>query len=157
MCSTHERFFSKEKITLPYPSLLAERGAERSEAGRVKNMKWPVHILFARELRKNQTAEEAKIWALVRNRKLNGFKFLRQHPIVVCEISGKKGFYIADFYCAEKKLVIEIDGCIHNFQIEYDKARDTLMNEMGFKVIRINNKDVNENINSVINLIKTSL
>ena len=120
-------------------------------------MSWPVHIRFARELRKSQTPEEKMMWALLRNRNLNNFKFLRQHPIVVSEINGKKAFYIADFFCAEKKLVVEIDGGIHSLQIEYDKARDIVMNELGLMVLRIQNKEVNNDIDSVLDKIKKYL
>src|SRR6266705_2722784 len=103
-------------------------------------------ITFARELRKNQTPKEIKVWNLLRNRRLLGFKFLRQHPIVVGKYNGRTGFYIADFYCSEKKLVIEIDGLIHTFQIDYDKARDVIMNEFGLTVFRITNDEVEKNV-----------
>ena len=65
-----------------------------------------------RDLRKNQTLSEVKIWKAVRNRKLKGKKFLRQHPIRF-NMDGRKRFFIADFYCHEKNLVVEIDGKIH--------------------------------------------
>jgi very-short-patch-repair endonuclease len=65
--------------------------------------KFPTQITFARELRKNQTSSEVKVWGRIRNRRLRGFKFLRQHPIVVEKHNDRTGFYIADFYCSEKK------------------------------------------------------
>ena len=120
-------------------------------------IKLPNQIAFARELRKNQTPAEAKMWAMLRNRRLLGFKFLRQHPIVVEKINERTGFYIADFYCAEKKLVIELDGLIHAYQIEYDKARDIIMNELGLTVLRITNDEVEKNIFGVLNKIKLYL
>jgi len=120
-------------------------------------MGWPIQIRFARELRKNQTPEEKIIWQLLRNRKFYELKFLRQHPIIFREINGQKGFYIADFYCAEKKLVVEIDGEIHNYQIDYDKARDIMMNELKLKVIRIRNKEVATDINSVLIKLRSAL
>ena len=76
--------------------------------------KWPIQIKYARNLRKNLTPEEKILWQYLRNRKLNGFKFLRQHPIMLREVSSGKQFYIADFYCAEKKLIVEVDGLIHS-------------------------------------------
>ncbi len=65
-------------------------------------------IAFARDLRKNQTPAEVKMWEKLRNRKLRGFKFLRQHPILVNQYDGKNSFYIAYFYCSEKKLVVKL-------------------------------------------------
>jgi very-short-patch-repair endonuclease len=119
--------------------------------------KLPNQITFARELRKNQTPEEIKVWALLRNRRLLGFKFLRQHPIVVEKHNGRTGFYIADFYCSEQKLVIEIDGLIHTFQIDYDKARDVIMNEFRLTIFRITNEEVEKNVFEVLNKIKLYL
>lgn len=94
-------------------------------------MSIPIHIQFARELRKNQTPEEKIIWERVRNRQLKGFKFLRQHPIQVCSFTNQPGFYIADFYCASGKLAVEIDGNIHSFRVAYDRARDILIRQKG--------------------------
>ncbi len=95
----------------------------------------------ARELRKNQTESEGIFWEVVRNRKLFGKKFLRQHPVQL-KFMGKKRFFVGDFYCAEKKIIIEIDGKIHENQVEYDNLRDHLIKEMGIRVIRIKNEDL---------------
>jgi very-short-patch-repair endonuclease len=119
--------------------------------------KFLVQIAFARELRKNQTPAETKVWAMVRNRRLRGFKFLRQHPIVIEKYNDRTGFYIADFYCSEKKLAIELDGLIHAYQIEYDKARDIIMKDVGLIVLRITNDEVEKNIFGVLNKIKLYL
>ena len=119
--------------------------------------KFPSQITFARELRKNQTPVEVKLWGRLRNRRLARCKFLRQHPIVVEKYNGRTGFYIADFYCSEKKLAIELDGLIHTFQIDYDKARDVIMNELGLTVLRITNDEVEKNIFDVLNKIKLYL
>ena len=119
--------------------------------------KFPIQITFARELRKNQTPTEVKLWGRLRNRRLLGFKFLRQHPIVVEKYNSRTGFYIADFYCSEKKLVIEIDGLIHTFQIDYDKARDVIMNEFGLTLFRITKDEVEKNVFEVLNKIKLYL
>ena len=106
----------------------------------------------ARELRKNQTPEESKLWFYLRNRKLLGKKFLRQHPIVIRE-GTKPEFYVVDFFCAEKKLIIELDGKIHDFQQEYDKDRTDLLSELGFQVIRFKNEEL-EDIKSVLERIR---
>lgn len=81
-----------------------------------------------------------------------GQKFLRQYPILV---SG--GFYIADFYCAAKKLVVEIDGEIHKLQVEYDKRRDEVMRSMDLTVLRITNQEVTADLNAVLKKIKSHL
>lgn len=88
---------------------------------------------------------------------MKGFKFLRQHPIVLSSLGGKKEFYIADFYCAEKRLVVEIDGSVHLLQTDYDEARDYLMNEMGLRILRVKNREVREDIEAVINKIEKYL
>ena len=97
------------------------------------------------------------MWKQLRNRKLHGYKFLRQHPILVSRDNGKTSFYIADFYCSEKKLVVEIDGSVHALQIEYDKARDIIMNEMELTVLRITNDEVEKNVFEVLKRIKMYL
>lgn len=121
------------------------------------NLTLPIQIVFARELRKRQTPAEEKMWKQLRNRKLLGYKFLRQHPIIVSRNIGKTSFYVADFYCSEKKLVIEIDGLIHVYQIEYDKARDMIMKEMELTVLRITNDEVETNVFEVLKKIKLLL
>ncbi len=100
-------------------------------------------IELARELRRKQTPAERKLWSEVRNRKLLGLKFLRQHP-VECEIDGRKHFFIADFYCAEKRLVIELDGEVHNFQQERDAERDFIITSLGLRVLRMKNEELND-------------
>ncbi|MCC6297787.1 MAG: DUF559 domain-containing protein [Anaerolineales bacterium] len=97
---------------------------------------------FARELRQPQTPAEATLWQKIRNRQF-GFKFRRQHEIE---------FFIIDFYCAEVKLCIEIDGDTHltKEQQEYDEARTEYLESLGRAVIRFTNNDVRYNINAVI-------
>jgi len=100
---------------------------------------------LCRELRKNQTEAETILWEKLRNRKLNGLKFLRQHPIVYDRFTSNVKFFIADFYCAEKEIIIELDGEIHDLQKEYDENRDLIINHKGIKVVRFKNQEV-ENI-----------
>ncbi len=103
----------------------------------------PVILQLARDHRHPLTPAEAKIWARVRNRGL-GFKIRRQHPI---------WRFIADFYCAEAKLVIEIDGDSHAEpdQEEYDNARTAWLEDRGYKVIRFTNHDAHKNLNNLLN------
>ena len=90
---------------------------------------------YARELRHRTTEAEQKLWSLLRNRQLKGKKFRRQHAIAN---------YVADFYCNESKLVIELDGNFHTEAEtkEYDKSRTNLLNELGITVLRFWNEEV---------------
>ncbi len=102
-----------------------------------------------RELRKNQTNAEKIFWERVRNRRFTGLKINRQFPLFY-KLLGKESFYIADFYCHEKKLVIELDGKIHERQKEQDELRTKVLNSMGLKVIRFKNEEVEHNIENVL-------
>ena len=104
----------------------------------------------ARDLRRRQTNAEAKLWDVLRNRQFYGKKFLRQHPILF-EYQSKKRFFIADFYCHEEKLVIEVDGKIHDYQKDYDNLRTYIVNALGIRVVRFRNEDVENNIEKVSN------
>ena len=94
-----------------------------------------------KELKANATPAEKKLWEAIRNRKLE-YKFRRQHIIDV---------FIVDFVCLEKKLVIELDGKIHEFQKDYDSARTLFLNEVGFEVIRFKNERV---LSDIVNVLK---
>jgi very-short-patch-repair endonuclease len=98
----------------------------------------------ARILRRNQTPAEEMFWKMVRNRRFDGKRFLRQHPIEFI-YSGKPRFFVADFYCPEQRLVIEIDGPIHGMQYEYDELRTFIINQLGIRVIRFLNNEIEEN------------
>lgn len=108
-------------------------------------MKKIVKTLRSRELRKNETEVEKLLWRFLRNRHLTGMKFRRQYVF--------KGF-ILDFYCAEQKVAIELDGSVHDKQKAYDVAHQAFIESHGIKVIRFKNKMVINNINSVLKLIK---
>lgn len=104
----------------------------------------PTILARARELRQPQTPAETKIWAHLRHRQLGDFKFRRQHPI---------GRFVADFYCAACRLVIEIDGDSHTGQGEYDVARSAWLSEQGYEVIRFTNRDVFRHLDAVLEAI----
>jgi very-short-patch-repair endonuclease len=108
---------------------------------------------LCRQLRRNQTPQEEQLWERLRNRKLDGLKFLRQHPFVYGGTEDRTEFFIADFYCAEKKLVVEVDGGIHELQKEYDRGRDDIMSELGLRVLRIQNEELNS-VESVVRKIR---
>jgi very-short-patch-repair endonuclease len=99
---------------------------------------------LARELRKRQTPAEKILWHELRSRKLQGVKFFRQHSLIYEEDRGHLHFFIADFYSAEQKLVIELDGKIHDYQKHYDYERDLVISEMGLKVVRFKNEEVRD-------------
>lgn len=105
---------------------------------------------LCRTLRNNATPSEKKLWAELRRRNIMGQKFLRQFPIFSLNGLGRKSFYIADFYCAQFKLVIEVDGPIHLLKKEYDLNRDLVMQEWGFEILRFTNEEVDNNLNDVI-------
>jgi leucyl-tRNA synthetase len=85
---------------------------------------------------------------MVRARKLFGLKFLRQHALTY-DYYGKTKFFIADFYCAEQKFVIELDGKIHERQKDYDEQRDYIMQSLGYRVLRIKNEELNDKSSTI--------
>jgi very-short-patch-repair endonuclease len=104
--------------------------------------------LLARELRKNMTDAERIIWYYLRDRRLSGWKFRRQHPI---------GPFIVDFICIEKRLIVEVDGGQHNLNPEIDIKRTEYLKERGYRVIRFWNNDVLKETEAVLNSILLSL
>ena len=105
---------------------------------------------LCRHLRNNPTPTEKLLWKELRRRNVGGEKFLRQFPIFVPAPLGKKAFYIADFYCAKHKLVVEVDGPVHLLKKEYDDNRDLVMSEGGFNILRFTNDEVSADIDAVI-------
>ena len=109
---------------------------------------------LCRDLRKNSTNAEKIFWEIVRNRKFEGKKFNRQFPIFY-DLQGKESFYIADFYCHEEKLVVELDGKIHDYQIKNDKLREGIINLLGIRVVRFKNDEVENSIKDVLLKLKS--
>jgi very-short-patch-repair endonuclease len=103
----------------------------------------------ARELRKNFTDAEDYLWQFLRNRLLDGYKFRRQHVI--------ENFYIVDFVCEKRKLVIELDGDQHTENQEYDEKRTRLLNNKGYKVLRFWNGVVFTETDAVLETILHAL
>lgn len=104
----------------------------------------------ANVLRANMTEAENILWNRLRKNQLNGYKFRRQHPIDT---------FIADFYCHAGQLVVEIDGKIHQDKTikEYDEGRTYEIEHLGIKVIRFSNEEIKNNIEKVIERIKSFL
>ncbi len=101
----------------------------------------------AKSLRENMTRAESILWEALKGKKISGLRFRRQHPI---------GKYIADFYCHPIKLVIEIDGEIHNSREnkDYDIGREADLSSLGIKVIHFTNSQVENDLDNVLILIK---
>jgi very-short-patch-repair endonuclease len=117
-----------------------------SVLGFKENLTWaakPGIFRNAKELRKSMTEAEELLWNQLRNNKLNGLKFRRQHPLDI---------FIADFYCHQKKLIIELDGGIHDSpeQKVYDEGRTADLEEKGFKLLRFRNDEVLNDIKKVL-------
>jgi very-short-patch-repair endonuclease len=93
----------------------------------------------AKYQRRNMSVPEVKLWALLR-RSPGRIKFKRQHPI---------GPYVADFYCPAARLVIEIDGMIHDFTVERDERRDDYMRGLGLSILRVPARDVMADVRSI--------
>ena len=99
----------------------------------------------AKRLRKNMTPAEMHLWSALKGKQLAGLKFRRQHPV---------GNFILDFYCPACKLVVEVDGEIHNYQIDRDRARTSKLEEYGYKVLRFSNEQVSNRLPEVLAEIK---
>ena len=99
---------------------------------------------LARDLRKNPTDAEAKLWQHLRHKQLDGYRFRRQHPL---------GQYVVDFICLDAMLVIEVDGGQHAEFTRRDERRTAFLEKQGFRVLRFWNNEVLGNINGVITTI----
>jgi very-short-patch-repair endonuclease len=97
---------------------------------------------FARKLRREMTEAEVLLWTFLRRRALHGYKFRRQHPI---------GPYIADFACLSERLVVEVDGATHSTpeELEHDAKRTAFLENAGWRMVRVTNLDVFENMDGV--------
>ena len=101
----------------------------------------PEKVQRAKELRHQMTREETVLWEHLRANRLDGFHFRCQQVI--------DGF-IVDFYCHAAGLVVEIDGEIHQQQVEYDVARDTIVSARGLRILRIRNNEIWNNLSGVL-------
>ena len=117
-------------------------------------MKYAEIKAYARDLRKNQTPSEAKLWKYLRKRNLEDRKFLRQHPVLYHFNKNEYFYFIPDFYCYQELLIIEIDGHIHDYQLEKDNKREAILRKTGFRILRFKNEEL-ENIEQVLATIKS--
>jgi very-short-patch-repair endonuclease len=107
----------------------------------------PDKLAFAKQLRREMTPAERRLWRALRGNALDGLHFRRQHVI--------EG-YIADFYCDAAKLAIELDGGVHQEQWQYDESRDKAISSLGVTVLRISN-DAMTDVGAVIEHIRQVL
>lgn len=99
---------------------------------------------LARQMRKEPTGAEAKLWQFIRKRQIRGVQFRRQHAIER---------FITDFCCLEIRLIIEVDGPIHQYTQEEDQIRQAYLERIGYKVLRFPNLEVFNNIRAVLDVI----
>ena len=102
-------------------------------------------VKLAQKLRMEMTTTEKILWSKLCNKQIDGLRFRNQHPI---------DRYIVDFYCHEIKLVIEIDGGIHESQKEYDENRDHYLAANNYNVLHFCNEDIQYSINDVFKKIR---
>jgi len=112
--------------------------------------------IICRDLRKNSKMAEKIFWEAVRNKRFIGKKFYRQYPLFY-DITGKESFFVADFYCHQEKLVVELDGIIHKYRLKEDKEREKILNYLGLNIIRFPNDEVLKNLGNVLSKLKVIL
>ena len=108
----------------------------------------PDKMQFARELRREMTPAERKLWGALRAGRLEGWHFRRQQIIA--------GF-IVDFYCHQAALVVEVDGPVHQQQVEYDAQRTVILQQHGLRVQRFSNEQVMNHLPQVLEIIREAL
>jgi very-short-patch-repair endonuclease len=101
----------------------------------------------ARGLRRSLTKQEFLLWRRLRNRQLEGFKFVRQEPV---------GPYYADFACRERRLIVEVDGSQH-LESARDARRDKALVALGYRIVRVWNNDILRNIDGVLEMLLVEL
>ena len=104
----------------------------------------------ARRLRRAETPAEVRLWAGLRGRRLQNYKFTRQYPI---------GPFTVDFLCRDARLIVELDGATHSedHEIVYDERRTAYLKSQGYNVVRIQNDDVYRRFNDVMDMILLAL
>ena len=99
-------------------------------------------------MRRNPTPSEEHLWRRLRNRRLLGLKFRRQHAI---------DRFIVDFYCAEAQLVVEVDGSVHKSLVQEDAVRQDVLERRGLRVLRFTNSEIDDSLVDVLKKIKEAI
>jgi len=135
----------RDGVTVMEWSMEGER-----EAGKKARLSAAVPISVARTLRKRMTPQEVKLWVKLRALRPAGFHFRRQVPIST---------FVVDFACMKHRLIIEIDGGQHSFDrhVASDRARDAVLRELGFRVLRFWNAEVDADLDIIIDTIFANL
>jgi len=104
----------------------------------------------SKQLRRRQTHAEALLWSVLRDRRLEGFKFRRQ--VLIAN-------YIVDFLCSRARLIVEVDGATHSSpeELEYDRKRELVLSNLGFRILRVGNLDVYHNMPDVLSAVLAAL
>ena len=136
----------------PNPSPTRGEGLTASGASDYERLNVPDYLRqkmidVARRLRRESTPSEEKLWQALRNRQLNGRKFRRQQPV---------GAFVLDFYCAEEGLAIEVDGAVHETQQEADAERQTILESLGIRFVRVTARAVENDLDGVIEQIRAA-
>ena len=105
-------------------------------------------VQSAQEMWRQMTISEALLWEAIRGKRLDGFRFRSQHPL---------GPFILDFCCPSVKLVIEVDGLVHDSMVEHDEARTEQLEAYGYRVLRFRNEQVMESLPLVLHTILIAL
>jgi very-short-patch-repair endonuclease len=103
---------------------------------------------LARQMHHDPTPAEDALWECLRNRQIAGLKFRRQHSI---------DRFIADFYCADAQIIIEVDGAVHEYTLEEDAIRQEFLESLGFRVLRFANDDIEQRLDAVVQVITDML
>ncbi len=134
----------------------SSKSSEKGKAGEVQTeygwftapLLWEQLKPLAREMRHAPTSAEDQLWQRFRNHQLRGLKFRRQHTI---------DRFIVDFYCPEVRLIIEVDGPVHQFTPEEDAIRQAFLENAGMRVLRFTNEQVQTNVEGVLAEIGSAL
>ncbi len=102
----------------------------------------------ARQMRSAMSPPEARLWVALRRLRADGFHFRRQVPF--------RGYFL-DFACHDRRLVVEVDGAMHDFRIEHDRTRDGALAREEYRTLRYSNADIRDNLEGVMMGIRTAL
>jgi very-short-patch-repair endonuclease len=136
----------------PTPSPIEGEGEQ--ESGGVEVERWEISDALrekmqevARQFRKEPTVSEKILWQALRGRKLDGWKFRRQQPI---------GTFVVDFFCASERLIVEVDGLIHETQHELDQQRQELLESLGLRFVRVSSEQIETDLTAILAKIRTA-
>jgi len=102
-----------------------------------------------RMLRRSPTPAERLLWEALRDRRFHGLKVYRQYALFV-DWHEAETFFVADFFCFEARLVIEVDGKIHDYRTDHDQLRTFIINQLGIRVLRVRNEEVEDDLEGVL-------